>query len=88
LDKIALIQHKGYIMNLTEEQLAKIAKKDEYEALKKKLVQKRKKMLEDIEFAENDFDEYLIEQEREKLAKEIKTLAANLREIKEWETLT
>jgi len=75
-------------MNLTEEQLAKIAKKDEYEALKKKLVQKRKKMLEDIEFAENDFDEYLIEQEREKLAKEIKTLAANLREIKEWETLT
>ena len=76
------------MMNLTEEQLAKIAKKDEYEALKKKLVQKRKKMLEDIEFAENDFDEYLIEQEREKLAKEIKTLAANLREIKEWETLT
>jgi len=76
------------MMSLTEEQLAKIAKKDEYEALKKRLVQKRKKMLEDIEFAENDFDEYLIEQEREKLAKEIKTLAANLREIKEWEALT
>jgi len=75
-------------MSLTEEQLAKIAKKDEYEALKKRLVQKRKKMLEDIEFAENDFDEYLIEQEREKLAKEIKTLAANLREIKEWKALT
>ncbi|QOR60974.1 hypothetical protein ACM66Z_05805 [Sulfurovum sp. ST-21] len=74
-------------MNLTEEQLAKIAKKDEYEALKKRLVQKRKEMLEDIEFAENDFDEYLIEQEREKLAKEIKTLAANLREIEEWEAL-
>jgi len=76
------------MMSLTEEQLAKIAKKDEYEALKKRLVQKRKKMLEDIEFAENDFDEYLIEQERKKLAKEIKTLAANLREIKEWEALT
>lgn len=75
------------MMNLTEEQLAKIAKKDEYEALKKRLVQKRKEMLEDIEFAENDFDEYLIEQEREKLAKEIKTLAANLREIEEWEAL-
>ena len=76
------------MMSLTEEQLAKIAKKDEYEALKKRLVQKRKKMLEDIEFAENDFDEYLIEQEHKKLAKEIKTLAANLREIKEWEALT
>jgi len=71
----------------TEEQLAEIAKKEEYLSEKTKLVAQRKALLEELEFAENDMEEGLIQEKRDALATHIKALASRLRQIEEWETL-
>ncbi|MCF6207211.1 MAG: hypothetical protein L3J47_10020 [Sulfurovum sp.] len=74
-------------MPLTEEQRQEIAKKEEYIALKEKLLTKRKSLQLDLEHAQDTVEEGLIEEERERLAQQIKTLAANIRQIEEWEAL-
>ncbi len=75
------------MMPLTEEQRQEIAKKEEYIALKEKLLTKRKSLQLDLEHAQDTVEEGLIEEERERLAQQIKTLAANIRQIEEWEAL-
>ena len=74
-------------MSLTPEQMAEIAKKAEYEAMKKNLVAKRQSLLIELEYAQDSVEEELIQEERNKLAKKIKTLVANLKQIEEWEQL-
>ena len=72
-------------MSLTEEQLQEIAKKEEYLQQKEQLLQKRKALLHDLAYAQDKVEEGLIEEERERLAAKIKTLAENIREIETWE---
>ena len=72
---------------LTQEQMNEIAKKAEYEAQKERLVKKRKALLADLEYAQDSLEEGLIEEERARLAKDIKTLVANLKQIEAWENL-
>jgi len=74
-------------MVLTEEQLAEIAKKEDYISEKTMLVEQRKALLEELEFAENDMEEGLIVEQRDVLAVQIKALATKVRQIEEWETL-
>ena len=74
-------------MLLTEEQLAEIAKKEDYISEKNKLITQRKALLEELSFAENDMEEGLIVEQRDVLAVKIKTLASRLREIEAWESL-
>ena len=74
-------------MTLSEEQLQEIGKKAEYITLKEKLLAKRKALLTDLEHAQDVVEEGLIEEERDRLAKKIKTLVANLKQIEEWEQL-
>jgi ABC-type methionine transport system ATPase subunit len=87
LGKIGII-HQGEEMSpLTQEQMNEIAKKAEYEAQKERLVKKRKALLADLEYAQDSLEEGLIEEERARLAKDIKTLVANLKQIESWENL-
>jgi len=72
---------------LTQEQRDEIAKKAEYEAQKERLVKQRKALLVELEHAQDSVEEGLIEEERERLAKDIKTLVANLKQIEAWENL-
>ena len=72
-------------MSLTEEQRAEIEKKADYISQKERLVVKRKALLVDLEHAQDSVEEGLILEKREKLATQIKTLAANIRQIEAWE---
>jgi len=74
-------------MSLTEEQLQEIAKKADYLAQKERLLSKRKALLDDLEHAQDNVEEGLIREERERLAGQIKTLAENIRQIEAWEQL-
>jgi len=71
---------------LTEEQLQEIAKKEKYLQHKEQLLEKRKALRNDLSYAQDRVEEGLIEEERERLAAKIRSLAAKIREIETWET--
>ncbi len=56
---------------------------DELISKKNKLLIKYKALAEPLEYAQNDFEKGLIEEKRAALAKEIKSLAAQIEQIKE-----
>jgi hypothetical protein len=66
---------------LTDEQKNDIENKEKYKVLKVELLKEYKEYAEQLEYIDNTFEEDIINQKREKLAKEIKSLGAKLREI-------
>ena len=66
---------------LTDEQKIEIENKENYEILKEKLLKEFKTHTAELEYADDDFETSLINGKKNKLAKEIKTLAAKLRDI-------
>ena len=65
----------------TDEQKSELENKDTYIELKAKLLKEYKSYEENLEYADDEFEEGLILQKREKLAIQIKDLASKLREI-------
>jgi len=70
---------------LTDEQKEMMTKKPEYIELKAKLLQEYKSYQENLEYAEDEFEESMIEKKREKLATQIRALGEKLREIEALE---
>jgi di/tripeptidase len=70
---------------LTEEQQSELDKKNEYIEQKAKLLKEYKSYEVNLEYADDEWEEDLIMQKREKLAAKIKALGAKLREIETWE---
>ena len=70
---------------LTDEQKTEIEKKPEYIELKAELLKEYKSYEQNLEYADDEFEEDLILQKREKLAKRIKGLGAKIREIESLE---
>ena len=70
---------------LTEEQQELISQKDEFIAQKAKLLKEYKGYEKDLEFAQDEFEEGLILDRREKLAKQIKALGEKIREAESLE---
>ena len=70
---------------LTDEENIEIEKKAEYVELKAELLKEYKSYEQNLEYAEDEFEEDLILQEREKLATRIKGLGAKIREIESLE---
>jgi len=70
---------------LTDEQKIEIEKKPEYIELKAELLKEYKSYEQNLEYAEDEFEEDLILQKREKLATRIKGLGAKIREIESLE---
>jgi len=71
---------------LTQEETLEIEKKNDYVEEKASLLQEYKSYAENIEFADDDFEEDMIMQKREKLAVKIKDLGVKIREIESLET--
>jgi len=71
---------------LTDEQKTELEKKTEYVDLKAKLLKEYKSYEQNLEYADDEFEEDLILQKREKLATQIKELGAKLREIETLES--
>ncbi len=71
---------------LTDEQKLDIENKEKYEALKEKLLKEYKSYAENLEYADDEFEEDIINQKREKLAAQIKDLGARIRGIESLET--
>lgn len=70
---------------LTDEQITEIEKKPEYIELKAELLKEYKSYEQNLEYADDEFEEDIILQEREKLATRIKGLGAKIREIESLE---
>ena len=70
---------------LTEEQEAQIEKKAEYVEEKASLLKEYKSYEQNLEYADDEFEEGLILQKREKLAVQIKGLGEKIREIESLE---
>ena len=70
---------------LTDEENIEIEKKTEYVELKAELLKEYKSYEQNLEYADDEFEEDLIMQEREKLATRIKGLGAKIREIESLE---
>ena len=70
---------------LTDEQIIEIEKKPEYVEEKAKLLKEYKSYEQNLEYADDEFEEDLIMQEREKLAARIKGLGTKIREIETLE---
>jgi hypothetical protein len=70
---------------LTDEQKTEVEKKSEYIELKAELLKEYKSYEQNLEYADDEFEEDLILQKREKLAKRIKGLGAKIREIESLE---
>ncbi len=70
---------------LTDEEKTEVEKKPEYIALKAELLKEYKSYEQNLEYADDEFEEDLIMQEREKLATRIKGLGTKLREIESLE---
>ncbi|MGB5965201.1 MAG: hypothetical protein WBF77_07045 [Sulfurimonadaceae bacterium] len=68
---------------LTPERQEEVAKKDDYITLKEMQLKAYKVLNESLEFADDDFEKSVIQEEMAPLAKEIKTLAQQ--KIKEIE---
>ncbi len=71
---------------LTEEQNLEIEKKNDYIEEKATLLKEYKSYAENLEFSDDEFEEDIIMQKREKLAVQIKGLGAKIREIESLET--
>jgi len=65
----------------SNEQKELIANKESYENLKSKLLKEYKSYAQNLEHAEDTFEEGIYLEKREKLAVQIKDLGAKLREI-------
>ncbi len=72
---------------LTPEQLNEIANKSIYIQEKADLLKEYKSYESNLEYAEDEFEEYTIELQREKLASQIKALGAKIREIEALEVM-
>jgi len=70
---------------LTDEEKIEIEKKAEYVELKVELLKEYKSYEQNLEYADDEFEEGLIMQEREKLATRIKGLGTKIREIETLE---
>jgi hypothetical protein len=70
----------------TDEQKTDIENREKYEALKEELLKEYKSYAENLEYADDEFEEDMINQKREKLAAQIKGIGVKLREIKALET--
>ena len=70
---------------LTDEQKTEVEKKSEYIELKAELLKEYKSYEQNLEYADDEFEEGLILKEREKLATRIKRLGAKIREIESLE---
>ncbi len=71
---------------LTDEQKRELEKKPEYIELKAELLKEYKSYQQNLEYAEDEFEEGLILQKREKLATQIKGLGEKIREIETLES--
>jgi hypothetical protein len=65
----------------TDEEKTELEKKSEYIEEKAKLLKEYKSYQENLEYADDEFEEDLILQKREKLAVQIKELGQKIREI-------
>jgi len=70
---------------LTDEQKTQLEKKTEYIELKAQLLKEYKSYEQNLEYADDEFEEYLVMKEREKLATRIKGLGAKIRELESLE---
>ncbi len=70
---------------LTDEQKVEIEKKPEYVEEKAELLKEYKSYEQNLEYADDEFEEDLIMQKREKLAVQIKSLGVKIREIESLE---
>ncbi|MFT7879689.1 MAG: hypothetical protein ABXS91_04760 [Sulfurimonas sp.] len=70
---------------LTEEQQELIGQKEHFIAEKVKLLKEYKSYQNDLEFAQDDFEQGVIENKRTKLATQIKALGQQIREIENLE---
>ena len=70
---------------LTDEQETETENKENYIEEKAELLKEYKSYAENLEFADDEFEEDLIMQKREKLAVQIKDLGAKIREIESLE---
>ncbi len=70
---------------LTDEQKVEIEKKPEYAEEKAELLKEYKSYEQNLEYADDEFEEDLIMQKREKLAVQIKSLGVKIREIESLE---
>jgi len=70
---------------LTDEQETETENKEKYIDEKAELLKEYKSYEQNLEFADDEFEEDLIMQKREKLAVQIKALGAKIREIESLE---
>ena len=70
---------------LSEEQIIEIENREKYIEEKAELLKEYKSYAENLEYADDEFEEDMIMQKREKLAVQIKALGAKIREIKALE---
>ncbi len=70
---------------LTDEQKTELEKKPQYIELKAELLKEYKSYQQNLEYADDEFEEDLILQKREKLATQIKDLGEKIREIESLE---
>ena len=68
-----------------DEEKTELEKKTEYIELKAELLKEYKSYQENLEYADDEFEEDLILQKREKLATQIKGLGEKIREIESLE---
>ncbi len=71
----------------TDEEKTELENKEEYIATKVKLLKEYKSYEEDLEFADDDFEEGLIQNKRDKLSVKIKSLSEKLRQIESLEKM-
>ncbi len=71
---------------LTDEEKTEVANKNLYIKQKAKLLHTYKSYAEELSYADNDYDRGFIIEKREKLALQIKSLGAKIREIATIET--
>jgi hypothetical protein len=69
-----------------EEQKTEIENREKYIEEKAELLKEYKSYAQNLEYADDEFEEDMIMQKREKLAVQIKALGAKIREIESLET--
>ncbi len=73
---------------LTDEEKIEIENRPKYETLKSTLLKEYKSYQENLEYADDEFEEGLIMQKREKLAVQIRELGTKIRAINSLESLS
>ncbi len=73
------------MITVTDEEKTEAEKKAEYIELKAKLLKEYKSYEQNLEYADDEFEEDLIMQKREKLAMQIKDLGTKIRDIESLE---